>query len=170
VYHKNVIYLASALLLLGCMDNQKQNNEINPGASIEDTQKDSPKKGITFKKNVDGKYVLYDGPIFQFEKKDVDPTDLSSETNHAVSNSDNKKSKLADVFTVRWPWKKTNTDLNDESTEEVEADVSTLVAETEIGSVDDETETTPDKSKSMLPQFFTVVWPWEKTRTEDRIN
>ena len=69
-----------------------------------------------------------------------------------------------------WPWKKTNTDLNDESTEEVEADVSTLVAETEIGSVDDKTETTSDKSKSMLAQFFTVVWPWEKIRTEGLIN
>ena len=152
------------------MDNQKQNNEINAGTSIEDTQKDSPKKGITFKKNADGKYVLYDGPIFQFEKKDVGPTDLSSETNHAVSSSNNKKSKLADVFTMGWPWKKTNTDLNDESTEEVEADVSTLVAETEIGSVDDKTETTSDKSKSMLAQFFTVVWPWEKIRTEGLIN
>ena len=143
MYQKNAIYLTSALLLFGCMDTQKQGNETDAGPSIEEKQQEAPQKGITFKKNVDGKY--------EYVGRDL-PFSLG------------KKDKLAEVFTVKWPWEKTNKDLNNEKPEEVEADVSALEAETDINLVDVETETTSEKSKSKLAEIFTVVWPWEKNK------
>ena len=161
MYQKNAIYLTSALLLFGCMDTQKQGNETDAGPSIEEKQQEAPQKGITFKKNADGKYEYVGRDLpFSLRKKDIGPSDPNSTSSEPNRN----KSKLAEVFTVKWPWEKTNKDLNNEKPEEVEADVSALEAETDINSVDVETETTSEKSKSKLAEIFTVVWPWGKNK------
>ena len=103
MYQKNVIYLTSALLLFGCMDTQKQGNETDAGPSIEEKQEEAPQKGITFKKNADGKYEYVGRDLpFSLGKKDIGPSDPNSTSSEPNRN----KSKLAEVFTVKWPWEK----------------------------------------------------------------
>ena len=161
VYKKNIIFLTCIFLLFGCMDKTKLNNEGDAVSSIEKKKENPSPKGITFKKNADGKYEYVGRDLpFSLGKKDIGPSDPNSTSSEPNRN----KSKLAEVFTFKWPWEKTNKDLNNEKPEEVEADVSAVKAETDINLVDVETETTSEKSKSKLAEIFTVVWPWEKNK------
>ena len=64
MYKKNIIFLTCIFLLFGCMDKTKLNNEGNAVSSILKKKETPSPKGITFKKNADGKHVLYEGSFF----------------------------------------------------------------------------------------------------------
>ena len=160
MYQKNIILITSIFLLFGCMDKTKLNND-GDAASIEKKSDNASPKGITFKKNADGKYEYVGRDLpFSIGTKDNDQSDLNSASNEPSKN----KSKLAETFTIKWPWEKTNTILNDEQYEETAVDVSEVEAETDTSTTDIETETSSEKSKSKLAEIFTVVWPWEKNK------
>ena len=72
MYKKNIIFLTCIFLLFGCMDKTKLNNEGDAVSSIEKKKENPSPKGITFKKNADGKHVLYEGSFFDLRKKEVD--------------------------------------------------------------------------------------------------
>ena len=160
MYQKNIILIISIFLLFGCMDKTDLNNDAD-AASIEKKSDNASPKGITFKKNADGKYEYVGRDLpFSIGKKDNDQSDLNTASNEPSKN----KSKLAEIFTVKWPWEKTNTDLNDERSEETAVYVGEVEAETDSSTIDIETETSSEKSKSKLAEIFTVVWPWEKNK------
>ena len=162
MYQKNIILITSIFLLFGCMDKTKLNND-GDAASIEKKSDNASPKGITFKKNADGKYEYVGRDLpFSIGKKDNDQSDLNSASNESSKN----KSKLAEAFTVKWPWEKTSTILNDEQYAETAFDISEVEAETDTdtSTIDSETETSSEKSKSKLAEIFTVVWPWEKNK------
>jgi hypothetical protein len=69
MYQKNIIFLTCVFLLFGCMDQRKLNNEADAVSSVEKKKENTSTKGITFKKNADGKYVLYEGSFFNLGKK-----------------------------------------------------------------------------------------------------
>ena len=153
VYKKNIIFLTCIFLLFGCMDKTKLNNEGDAVSSIEKKKENPSPKGITFKKNADGKHVLYEGSFFDLRKKEVDQVDPPHGTDRAATDANAKKSGLTDVFVNLWPRSKKNDDVRDQDFEQSQADVSSS-----------ETEIVPEKRKSMLKQFTTVVWPWEKNK------
>ena len=153
VYKKNIIFLTCIFLLFGCMDKTKLNNEGDAVSSIEKKKENPSPKGITFKKNADGKHVLYEGSFFDLRKKEVDQVDPPHGTDRAATDANAKKSGLTDVFVNLWPRSKKNDDVRDQDFEQSQADVSSS-----------EIETVPEKSKSMLEQFTTVLWPWEKNK------
>ena len=132
------------------MDKTKLNNDAD-AASIEKKSDDASPKGITFKKNADGKYVLFERPFSIFGKKEADQVGLPDGTDRAATDENATKSRLTDVFANVWPRSKQNDELSDEDFEQSQADVSSS-----------EIETDPEKRKSMLEQFTTVVWPWAK--------
>ena len=110
MYQKNIILIISIFLLFSCMDKTDLNNDADT-PSIEKKSDNASPKGITFKKNADGKYEYVGRDLpFSIGKKDNDQSDLNTASNEPSKN----KSKLAEIFTVKWPWEKTNTDLNDE--------------------------------------------------------
>ena len=74
MYQKNIILIASIFILSGCMDTTKLNNDADAGSIEEKSDNPSP-KGITFKKNADGKYVLFEGSFSDFRKKEADQVD-----------------------------------------------------------------------------------------------
>ena len=153
VYKKNIIFLTCIFLLFGCMDKTKLNNEGDAVSSIEKKKENPSPKGITFKKNADGKHILYEGSFFNLGKKEVDQVDPPHGTDRAATDANAKKSGLTDVFVNLWPRSKKNDDVRDQDFEQSQADVSSS-----------EIETVPEKSKSMLEQFTTVLWPWEKNK------
>ena len=153
MYKKNVIFLTCIFLLFGCMDKTKINNEGNAVSSIEKKKENLSPKGITFKKNADGKHVLYEGSFFDLRKKEVNQVDPPHGTDRAATDANAKKSGLTDVFVNLWPRSKKNDDVRDQDFEQSQADVSSS-----------EIETVSEKRKSMLEQFTTVVWPWEKNK------
>ena len=153
VYKKNIIFLTCIFLLFGCMDKTKLNNEGAAVSSIEKKKENPSPKGITFKKNADGKHILYEGSFFNLGKKEVDQVDQPDGTDRAATDVNAKKSRFTDVFVNLWPKSKKNDDVRDQDFEQSQADVSSS-----------EIETVPEKSKSMLEQFTTVVWPWEKNK------
>ena len=153
VYKKNIIFLTCIFLLFGCMDKTKLNNEGDAVSSIEKKKENPSPKGITFKKNADGKHILYEGSFFNLGKKEVDQVDPPDETDRAAIDANANKSGLTDVFVNLWPRSKKNDDVRDQDFEQSQADVSSS-----------EIETVPEKSKSMLEQFTTVLWPWEKNK------
>ena len=160
MYQKIIILITSIFLLFGCMDKTKLNND-GDAASIEKKSDNASPKGITFKKNADGKYEYVGRDLpFSIGKKDNVQSDLNTASNEPSKN----KSKLAEAFTVKWPWEKTSTILNDEQYEETAFDISEVEAETDTSTIDSETETSSEKSKSKLAEIFTVVWPWEKNK------
>ena len=55
------------------------------------------------------------------------------------------------MFANLWPKNKKEDELNDQNFEPSQVDVSSS-----------EIEAVPDKRKSMLEQFTTITWPWEK--------
>ena len=61
------------------------------------------------------------------------------------------KSSQIHRFANLWPKNKKNEELNDQNFEPSQVDVSSS-----------EIEAVPDKRKSMLEQFTTITWPWEK--------
>ena len=148
MYQKNIILITSIFLLFGCMDKTKLNDDAD-AASIEKKSDDASPKGITFKKNADGKYVLFERPFSNFGKKEADQVGLPDGTDRAATDENATKSRLTDVFANVWPRSKQNDELSDEDFEQSQADVSSSEIETE-------------KRKSMLEQFTTVVWPWAK--------
>ena len=153
VYKKNIIFLTCIFLLFGCMDKTKLNNEGDAVSSIEKKKENPSPKGITFKKNADGKHVLYEGSFFDLRKKEVDQVDPPHGTDRAATDANAKKSGLTDVFVNLWPRSKKNDDVRDQDFEQSQADVSSS-----------EIETVPEKRKSMSEQFTTVVWPWQKNK------
>ena len=148
MYQKNIVLITSIFLLFGCMDKTKLNDDAD-AASIEKKSDDASPKGITFKKNADGKYVLFERPFSNFGKKEADQVGLPDGTDRAATDENATKSRLTDVFANVWPRSKQNDELSDEDFEQSQADVSSSEIETE-------------KRKSMLEQFTTVVWPWAK--------
>ena len=114
MYQKNIVLITSIFLLFGCMDKTKLNND-SDAASIEEKSDNPSPQGITFKKNADGKYVLFEGSFADLRKKEADQAGVP--------------------------------DGNDRE--------ATDVSSSEI-------ETVPAKRKSMLEQFTTITWPWEK--------
>ena len=150
MYQKNIIFITSIFLLLGCMDKTKLNNH-GDAASIKEKSDNPSPKGITFKKNADGKYVLFEGSFFNLGKKEADQVGLRDGNDRAATDDNTKKSGLADVFANLWTNNKNNDELSDQDFEQSQAEVSSS-----------EIETDPEKRKSMLEQFTTVAWPWEK--------
>ena len=95
-------------------------------------------------------FCLKDHFLF-FGKKEADQVGLPDGTDRAATDENATKSRLTDVFANVWPRSKQNDELSDEDFEQSQADVSSS-----------EIETDPEKRKSMLEQFTTVVWPWAK--------
>ena len=153
VYKKNVIFLTCIFLLFGCMDKTKLNNEGDAVSSIEKKEENPSPKGITFKKNADGKHVLYEGSFFNLGKKEIDQVNLPNDIDRTATDATAKKSGLTDAFLNLWSMRKQNNDVSDQNFEQSKAVVSSS-----------ELETFPEKRKSMLEQFTTVVWPWEKNK------
>ena len=153
VYQKNIIFLTCIFLLFGCMDKRTLNNEADAVSSIEKKKENTSPKGITFKKNADGKHVLYEGSFFNLGKKEIDQVNLPNDTDRTATDATAKKSGLTDAFLNLWSRSKQNNDVSDQSFEQSKAVVSSS-----------ELETFPEKRKSMLEQFTTVVWPWEKSK------
>ena len=153
MYKKNIIFLTCIFLLFGCMDKSKLNNEADPVSSIEKKKEDTSPRGITFKKNADGKYVLYEGSFFNLGKKEIDQVNLPNDIDRTATDATAKKPGLADAFLNLWSRSKQNNDVSDQNFEQSQAVVSSS-----------ELETFPVKRKSMLEQFTTVVWPWEKNK------
>lgn len=153
VYQKNIIFLTCILLVFGCMDKRKLNNEADAVSSIEKEKENTSPKGITFKKNADGKHVLYEGSFFNLGKKETDQVNLPNDIDRTATDATAKKPGLADAFLNLWSRSKQNNDASDQNFEQPQAVVSSS-----------ELETFPEKQKSMLEQFTTVVWPWEKNK------
>ena len=153
VYQKNIIFLTCILLVFGCMDKRKLNNEADAVSSIEKEKENTSPKGITFKKNADGKHVLYEGSFFNLGKKETDQVNLPNDIDRTATDATAKKSGLTDAFLNLWSRSKQNNDVSDQNFEQSQAVVSSS-----------ELETFPEKQKSMLEQFTTVVWPWEKNK------
>jgi len=151
VYQKNIIFLTCIFFLFGCTDNRKLNNEADAVSSIEKKRENTSLKGITFKKNADGKHVLYEGSFFKLGNKETDQVGLPDGTDRAVTDENVKKSGFTDVFANLWPGSKKNNELSDQNFKRSQADVSSS-----------EIETVLKKRKSMLEQFTTIVRPWEK--------
>ena len=150
MYQRNIILIASIFIFFGCMDTTKLNNDADAGSIEEKNDNPSP-KGITFKKNADGKYVLFEGSFSDFRKKEADQVDLPDGSDRVATDENTKKSGLADVFSNLWPKNKKDDELDDQNFEPSQVDVSSS-----------EIEAVPDKRKSMLEQFTTITWPWEK--------
>ena len=151
MYQKNIIFLTCVFLLFGCMDQRKLNNEAGAVSSVEKKKENTSTKGITFKKNADGKYVLYEGSFFNLGKKEADQVGLPDGSDRVATGENTKKTGLADVFGNLWPKNKKDDELNDQNIEPSQVEVSSS-----------EIEAVPDKRKSMLEQFTTITWPWEK--------
>ena len=149
-YQKNIILITCLFLPFGCSNKTDLNNNADT-ASIEKQNETSPPKGITFKKNADGKYVLFEGSFFNLGKKEADQVGLRDGNDRAATDDNTKKSGLADVFANLWTNNKNNDELSDQDFEQSQAEVSSS-----------EIEIDPEKRKSMLEQFTTVAWPWEK--------
>ena len=75
MYQKNIVLITSIFLLFGCMDKTKLDND-GDAASIEEKSDNPSPKGITFKKNADGKHVLYEVSFFKLWKKETDQVDV----------------------------------------------------------------------------------------------
>ena len=153
VYQKNIIFLTCIFLLFGCMDKRTLNNEADAVSSIEKKKENTSPKGITFKKNADGKHVLYEGSFFNLGKKEIDQVNLPNDTDRTATDATAKESGLTDAFLNLWSKSKQNNNVSDQNFEQSKAVVSSS-----------ELETFPEKRKSMLEQFTTVVWPWEKNK------
>ena len=150
MYQKNLILITSLFLPFGCMDKTELNNTAD-AASIEKKNETHLPNGITFKKNADGKYVLFEGSFFNPGKKEAHKVGLPDGTDREATDENNKRSGLADVFANLWPENEKNDELSDQNFELSQADVSLS-----------EIETVSEKRKSMLEQFTTITWPWEK--------
>ena len=150
MYQKNIILIISIFLLFGCMDKTDLNNDADT-SSIEKKSDNASPKGITFKKNADGKYVLFEGSSFNPGKKEADKVGLPASTDRGAIDENTKKPGLADVFANLWTENEKNDELSDQNLEPSQADVSSS-----------EIETVSEKRKSMLEQFTTITWPWEK--------
>ena len=68
MYQKIIILMAFIFIISGCMDKTKLNNDADAG-SIEEKKENQSPKGVTFKKNADGKHILYEGSFLILEKK-----------------------------------------------------------------------------------------------------
>ena len=152
MYQKNIIFLTCVFLLFGCMDKTKLNND-GDAASIEEKSDNPSPQGITFKKNADGKYVLYEGSFFNLGKKEADQVGLPNGTDIVATDENSKKTGLANVFANLWSESKKNDELTNQNFERSPANVGSSGI-----------DTVPKKRKSMLEQFTTVVWPWEKNK------
>ena len=150
MYQKNIVLITSIFLLFGCMDKTKLNND-GDAASIEEKSDNPSPQGITFKKNADGKYVLFEGSSFNPGKKEADKVGLPASTDRGAIDENTKKPGLANVFANLWTKNKKNDEFSDQNFEPSQVDVSSS-----------EIETVPAKRKSMLEQFTTITWPWEK--------
>ena len=135
------------------MDKRKLNNEADAVSSIEKEKENTSPKGITFKKNADGKHVLYEGSFFNLGKKETDQVNLPNDIDRTATDATAKKSGLADAFLNLWSGSKKNDELTDQNFEGSQANVSSSGI-----------DTVPKKRKSMLEQFTTVAWPWEKNK------
>ena len=153
MYQKNIIFLTCVFLLFGCMDQRKLNNEAGAVSSVEKKKENTSAKGITFKKNADGKHILYEGSFFNLGKKEADQVGLPNGTDSVATDENAKKSRLIDVFANLWSGSKKNDELTDQNFEGSQANVSSSGI-----------DTVPKKRKSMLEQFTTVAWPWEKNK------
>ena len=152
MYQKNIVLITSIFLLFGCMDKTKLNND-GDAASIEEKSDNPSPQGITFKKNADGKYVLYEGSFFNLGKKEADQVGLPNGTDIVATDENSKKTGLANVFANLWSGSKKNDELTDQNFERSPANVGSSGI-----------DTVPKNRKSMLEQFTTVVWPWEKNK------
>jgi hypothetical protein len=150
MYQKIIILMASIFIISGCMDKTNVDNNADAG-SIEKKSDNASPKGITFEKNADGKYVLFEGSFSDFRKQEADQVDLPDGSDRVAIGENTKKSGLADVFSNLWPKNKKDDELDDQNFEPSQVDVSSS-----------EIEAVPDKRKSMLEQFTTITWPWEK--------
>ena len=153
MYQKNIIFFTCVFLLFGCMDQRKLNNEADAVSSVEKKKENTSTKGITFKKNADGKYVLYEGSFFNLGKKEADQVGLPNGTDIVATDENSKKTGLANVFANLWSGSKKNDELTDQNFERSPANVGSSGI-----------DTVPKNRKSMLEQFTTVVWPWEKNK------
>jgi hypothetical protein len=150
MHQKIIILMASIFIFSGCMDKTKLNNDADAG-SIEEKKENQSPKGVTFKKNADGKHILYEGSFFNLGKKEADQVGLPDGSDRVATGENTEKTGLADVFSNLWPKNKKDDELNDQNFEPSQVDVSSS-----------EIEAVPDKRKSMLEQFTTITWPWEK--------
>ena len=148
MYQKIIILIASIFIISGCMDKTKLNND---AGSIEEKKENQSPKGVTFKKNADGKHILYEGSFFNLGKKKADQVGLPGGSDRVATGENTKKSGLIDMFANLWPKNKKDDELNDQNFEPSPVDVSSS-----------EIEAVPDKRKSMLEQFTTITLPWEK--------
>ena len=153
MHQKNIIFLTCVFLLFGRMDQRKLNNEAGAASSVEKKKENTSTKGITFKKNADGKYVLYEGSFFNLGKKEADQVGLPNGTDIVATDENDKKTGLANVFANLWSESKKNDELTNQNFERSPANVGSSGI-----------DTVPKKRKSMLEQFTTVVWPWEKNK------
>ena len=144
--------MASIFIFSGCMDKTKLNNDADAG-SIEEKKENQSPKGVTFKKNADGKNILYEGSFFNLGKKEADQVGLSNGTDIVATDENGKKTGLANVFANLWSESKKNDELTNQNFERSPANVGSSGI-----------DTVPKKRKSMLEQFTTVVWPWEKNK------
>ncbi|MDA9240499.1 hypothetical protein N9P31_02445 [bacterium] len=151
MYKKNIIFLTCIFLLFGCMDKRKLNNQADAVSSIEKKKENTSPKGITFKKNADGKHVLYEGSFFNLGKKQIDQVNLPNDIDRTATDPTSKKSGVTNVFLNLWPRSRQNNDVTDQKFEQSQAVISSS-----------ELETFPETRKSMFEQFTTIVWPWEK--------
>ena len=151
MYQKNIIFLTCVFLLFGCMDQRKLNNEADAVSSVEKKKENTSTKGITFKKNADGKYVLFEGSFADLRKKEADQASVPDGNDREATDDNTKKSGLANVFANLWTKNKKNDEFSDQNFEPSQVDVSSS-----------EIETVPAKRKSMLEQFTSITWPWEK--------
>ena len=152
MYQKIIILMASIFIFSGCMDKTKLNNDADAG-SIEEKKENQSPKGVTFKKNADGKHILYEGSFFNLGKKEADQVGLPNGTDIVAIDENSKKTGLANVFANLWSGSKKNDELTDQNFERSPANVGSSGI-----------DTVPKNRKSMLEQFTTVVWPWEKNK------
>ena len=89
--------------------------------------------------------------FFKLGNKETDQVGLPDGTDRAVTDENVKKSGFTDVLANLWPGSKKNDELSDQNFKRSQADVSSS-----------EIEIVLKKRKSMLEQFTTIVWPWEK--------
>jgi hypothetical protein len=156
MYQTNIIFFTCVFLLFGCMDQRKFNNEADAVSSLEKKKENTSTRGITFKKNADGKHVLYEGSFFNLGKKEANQVGLPNSTDIVATDENGKKTGLADVFANLWSGSKMNDELTDQNFQRSPANVGSSGI-----------DTVPKKRKSMLEQFTTIVWPWEKIGTEN---
>jgi hypothetical protein len=109
MYQKIIILMASIFIFSGCMDKTKLNNDADAG-SIEEKKENQSPKGVTFKKNADGKHILYEGSFFNLGKKVADqnfePSQVDVSSSEIEAVPDKRKSMLEQFTTITWPWKK----------------------------------------------------------------